>query len=253
MNLDMTGKVALITGGTSGIGEATAIAFAKEGVKVVVASRDEAKSHSVLKAIQELGGKAIWIGTNVTQPDQVQHMVAQTIAAYGQLDYLFNNGGSGGKGALSAEITEDNWNKTIDGYLTSVWLCMKYAIPAMLKNGGAIVNNASVDGLRAFPLPHGSAYSAAKHGVIGLTKSAAVEYITQGIRINAICPGWVQTPPVDKWLAHQPEMEDVIIGQEPIGRMGTPQEIADVVVLLCSDKMSFVVGTALAIDGGYLA
>lgn len=254
MNLQMQGKVALITGGSSGIGKATAIAFAAEDVKVAIASRDKTKADDVIKSIEGLGGEAIWISTDVTQSEQVKNMVAQTVNAFGRLDFAFNNAGTGGKGGLTAEISEDDWQKTIHGYLTSVWLCMKYEIPEMLKTGGgAIVNNASVDGLRAFPFPVGSSYSAAKHGVIGLTKSSALEYITKGIRINVICPGWVDTPPVQDWVKRKPEMMDKIIAQEPIGRMGTPQEIADLVVMLCSPKSAFVVGTAMVIDGGYLA
>jgi NAD(P)-dependent dehydrogenase (short-subunit alcohol dehydrogenase family) len=151
-------------------------------------------------------------------------------------------------------MTERDWDRTINGYLKSVWLCMKYEIPEMLKVGaGVIVNNSSVDGMRAYPFPVGSAYSAAKHGVIGLTKSAALEYIAQGIRINAICPGWIQTPPVERWMRRDAVVAKEIVGQEPIGRLGKPEEIADAVLWLCSDRASFVVGATLAVDGGYLA
>jgi NAD(P)-dependent dehydrogenase (short-subunit alcohol dehydrogenase family) len=165
----------------------------------------------------------------------------------------FNNAGSGGAAGLTAEIGEDAWNKTINGYLTSVWLCMKYAIKAMLKAGGCIINNSSLDGVRGYPLPGGAAYAAAKHGVIGLTRSAVREYISRGIRINAVCPGWIETAPVRNWMKRAPDIREKILQQEPIGRLGTPDEVADAVLWLCSDKASFVVGAALAIDGGYLA
>ncbi len=151
-------------------------------------------------------------------------------------------------------MDEGDWDATIDGYLKSVWLCMKYELLEMLKRGaGVIVNNSSVDGMRGFPFPVGSAYSAAKHGVIGLTKSAALEYASHGIRINAICPGWVRTPPVEGWMNRDPEVARQIIAQEPIGRLGRPEEIAESVIWLCSERATFVVGAALAVDGGYLA
>ena len=254
MDMDMKDKVALITGGSSGIGLATAIAFAERGAKIVIASRDVTNAEAAVSTIKNNGHQVIWVKTDVTQPDQVENMVQETVAAFGRLDYAFNNGGSGGQGGPAAEISIENWEKTITGYLTSAWLCMKYEIPAMLEvGGGAIVNNASVDGLRAYPMVGGSAYTAAKHGLIGLTKSAALDYVSQNIRINAICPGWVETPPVTRWIERQPQMENEILAQEPIGRMGTPEEIAEAVVWLCSNRASFVVGTAFVVDGGYLA
>jgi NAD(P)-dependent dehydrogenase (short-subunit alcohol dehydrogenase family) len=250
----MNGKVALVTGGSSGIGRATALAFAREGARVAIGSRHKSTADEVVRAIRDRGGEAVWLQTDVTDAAQVRTLVDQTVAAFGGLDYAFNNGGSGSKGRLTAEMDESEWDTTIDGYLKSVWLCMKYEILEMLKRGGgAIVNNSSVDGLRAYPFPVGSAYSAAKHGVIGLTKSAALEYVSRGIRINAVCPGWVRTPPVERWMERDPEIARQIIAQEPIGRLGTPEEIAETVVWLCSERASFVVGAALAIDGGYLA
>jgi NAD(P)-dependent dehydrogenase (short-subunit alcohol dehydrogenase family) len=248
----MNNKVALITGGSSSIGKATAIAFAKAGAKVAIASRQKSRAEKALKEIEREGTEAIWIETDVSDAAQVKAMVSQIVSHFGRLDVAFNNGGNGRRGGLTADLSEESWNKTIQGYLTSVWLCMKYKIPAMLEQSkGAIVNNASVDGVRGYPFPFGSAYSAAKHGVIGLTKSAAKEYIQKGIRINAICPGWIDTPPVANLM--KPKMAKAILEQEPIGRLGTLEEVADLVVWLCSDKASFMVGAEVAVDGGYLA
>ena len=250
----MKGRVALVTGGSSGIGRATALAFAREGARVVIASRNKTKATEAVQAIKKLGGEVTWIQTDVSNAAQVRQMVHQTVVRFGRIDYAFNNGGSGGKGGMTADIKEHDWDRTISGYLKSVWLCMKYEIREMLRLGsGVIVNNSSVDGVRAYPFPVGSAYSAAKHGVIGLTKSAALEYISKGIRINAICPGWVRTPPVERWMSRDSEVAKQIMAQEPIRRLGNPEEIADAVIWLCSDRATFVVGVALAVDGGYLA
>lgn len=250
----MKGKVALVTGGSSGIGQATALAFARRGASVAIASRSSSKARAVVSAIEKIGCEVLWISTDLTDAKQVQTTIRKTVEKFGRIDYAFNNGGSGGVGGKTAEINEQAWDKTIDGYLKSVWLSMKYEIPELLKSGGgAIVNNSSVDGVRGYPFPSGSAYSAAKHGVIGLTKSAALEYISDNIRINAICPGWVGTPPVERWMSKDPKVANRILAQEPIGRLGTPEEIANAVVWLCSKEAAFVVGATLAVDGGYLA
>ena len=252
MSGQMAGKVALVTGGSSGIGEATALAFAREGAQVVIASRTQESGEKVVQAIKAGGGEATWIKTDVSQAAQVEALVRVIIATYGRLDYAFNNAGSGGRGGWVAEIQEEDWDQAIDGYLKSVWLCMKYEIPEMLKlGGGAIVNNSSVDGQRGFPWD--PAYSAAKHGVLGLTKSAAMQYAGKSIRINAVCPGWIRTPPVQSMLEHDPDAEARMLLHQPIGRFGEAEEVAQAVVWLCSDKASLVVGTALAVDGGYLA
>lgn len=248
----MTGKVALVTGGGAGIGKAAALAFATAGIAVAIASRTEATGEAVAHAIRKSGGSAIWIETDVTQAAAVEAMVAQTVATFGRLDYAFNNAGSGGRGGWLAEIAEEDWDRTVDGYLKSVFLCMKYEIPAMLASGGgAIVNNSSVDGKRAFPWD--PVYSAAKHGVLGLTKSAAVQYASQGVRINAVCPGWIRTPPVEEMLRNDPQLEGAMLQHQPIGRLGRAEEVAQAVLWLCSDAATFVTGAALDVDGGYLA
>lgn len=194
------GTVALVTGGGTGIGRATALAFSAAGARVAIASRTQVTGEEVVRQINAQGGDAVWIHADVSQSSQVEAMVASVLSHFGRLDVAFNNAGSGGSGGWLAEIAEADWNLTIDGYLKSVFLCMKYEIQAMLDNDSApnraIVNNSSVDGQRAFPPD--PIYSAAKHGVLGLTKSAGVQYASRGIRINAVCPGWIRTPPVEK-------------------------------------------------------
>jgi NAD(P)-dependent dehydrogenase (short-subunit alcohol dehydrogenase family) len=247
----MTGKVALVTGGSSGIGKATALAFAAEGAKVVIASRNPEMGEHAAEEIRQAGGEVMWLQADTSQADQVETLVKRTVETYGRLDYAFNNGGSGGMGGWAAEIAPEEWDKTIHGFLTSVFLCMKHEITAMLQTGGgAIVNNSSVDGLRAFPWD--PAYSAAKHGVLGLTKSAAMQYATRGIRINAVCPGWIRTPPVEGIIQRDPQAEGRFLQHQPIGRLGEAHEVADAVVWLCSEKASLMVGVSLPVDGGYV-
>jgi NAD(P)-dependent dehydrogenase (short-subunit alcohol dehydrogenase family) len=246
----MQDKVVLITGGSSGIGEATAHLFAQRGAKVVIASRGAERGEKVAQAIREGGGEALWVQTDVSQVAEVKALIAQTVSTYGQLDFAFNNGGSGGHGGWAAETEPAEWEKTIQGYLNSVFYCMKYELIEMLKQGhGAIVNNSSVDGLRAFPWD--PAYSAAKHGVLGLTKSTAMQYASQGIRINAVCPGWIRTPPIDQILERNPEVEQQWLTHQPIGRLGKPEEVAEVVLWLCSPAASLVTGVSMPVDGGY--
>lgn len=243
------GKVAIVTGGSSGIGQAAALGFAREGAKVIVADVGVEGGKETVKLIREMGGEAVFVQTDVTRAAEVETLIQKAVATYGRLDCAFNNAGIMGAIALTAEGTEENWQVTIDVNLKGVWLCMKYEIPQMLKNGGgAIVNTASVVSLVGF---RGlSAYSASKHGVLGLTKSAALEYATAGIRINAVSPGAIRTPLVDAAVRLDPQIEAQLIALEPIGRMGTPEEIAEAVVWLCSDEASFVTGHTLVVDGG---
>jgi NAD(P)-dependent dehydrogenase (short-subunit alcohol dehydrogenase family) len=250
----LTGAVALVTGGSTGIGRAAALAFARSGARVVIASRRQATAERALQELRALGGEALWVPTDLTCAAQVEALVRRTVESFGRLDFAFNNGGSGGTGRPAAEMDEADWDATIAGYLKSAWLSMKCEIPVMIEQGGGvIVNNASVDGLRGFPFPGGSAYAAAKHGVLGLTKSAAREYIRQGVRINAVCPGWIRTAPVERRMGSSPEVAQEILRQEPIGRLGTPEEVAEAVLWLCSPHASFMVGACLAVDGGYMA
>jgi NAD(P)-dependent dehydrogenase (short-subunit alcohol dehydrogenase family) len=250
---DMKDKVALVTGGTSGIGLATARAFARQRVRVVIASRKEAAAKSALKILAAVGD-VTWQSVDVANGKAVRRLVEAVVGAHGRLDYAFNNGGSGGAGAPVKRMSEDAWRKTIDGYLTSVFLCMQAEIAAMKTDASSvIVNNASVDGLRGYPFAGGAAYSAAKHGVIGLTRSAALEHAASGPRICAICPGWVDTPPVANWMKRDKAVADAIIKQTPRGVIGKPEEIASAVLWLCSSAASFAVGTVLALDGGYTA
>lgn len=250
---EMRGKIALVTGGSSGIGLATVAAFAREGATVIVASRNEKRAKAALKTIGN--GEAVsWIGCDVSNGAAVERLVGTIKRKHGKLDYAFNNGGSGGRSGPVASITEESWRKTMDGCLTSVFLCMRHEIPLMLQGGGCvIVNNSSVDGLRGYPFPGGAAYSAAKHGVLGLTRSAALEHAARGPRITAICPGWVDTPPVAAYMRRDHSTATEIIRQTPCGKIASPREIADGVLWLCSDAASFIVGSPLVIDGGYMA
>jgi NAD(P)-dependent dehydrogenase (short-subunit alcohol dehydrogenase family) len=250
MDLNMKGKVALVTGGSSGIGLAAGLNFAQAGAKVALASRNPERGQEALRAMKEGGAEAIWIQADVSQAGDVQAMVEKTVAAFGRLDYAFNNGGSGGAGGWLVDIAEEDFDRTIDGFLKSVWLCMKAELKIMLEQGsGVIVNNSSVDGLRAFP--DDPVYSAAKHGVLGLTKSGALQYAQKGIRINAVCPGWIRTPPVDGWIKADPHIEQRMLMHQPIGRLGTAEEVASAVVWLCSEGASLVTGVTLPVDGGY--
>lgn len=247
-----TNKVALVTGGSFGIGRATAIAFAQRGARVVIADWLEDREGVTLKAIAEAGAAGMFITCDVSKPADVKAVIDKTIATYGRLDYAFNNAGVEGTMAPAHECTEENWEKTIGINLKGVWLCMKNEIPQMLRQGGgAIVNCASVAGLGGFAgLP---AYTASKHGVIGLTKTAALENAKAGIRVNAVCPGVIHTAMVDRVTGRDKEVEKAYIAMEPVGRMGRPEEVAEAVVWLCSDAASFVTGHAMTVDGGFTA
>ena len=250
---DLKDKVAIVTGGSSGIGLATAKAFARQGTRVVIASRGEAAAKSALKILAP-AGDVRWLQADLADGKSVARLVDSVVNAYGRLDYAFNNGGSGGRLAPVAKMSEATWRKPIDGYLTSVFHCMSAEIPAMKgPKTSVIVNNASVDGLRGYPFAGGAAYSAAKHGVIGLTRSAALEHAARGPRICAICPGWINTPPVSNWMKRDKHIADAIVRQTPRGEIGSADEIAAAVLWLCSNAASFAIGSVLAVDGGYTA
>ncbi|MFD2514744.1 SDR family oxidoreductase [Pontibacter locisalis] len=243
-------KVAIVTGGSFGIGKATAILFAQHGAKVAVV--DWKEDDEAVNAIKSAGGEAIFIKCDVSKDDEVQAMVTQTVSTFGRLDFAFNNAGIEGESAPTHEVTEENWNRVIGINLKGVWLCMKHEIPHMLRQGkGAIVNCSSIAGVIGFPgIP---AYTASKHGVLGLTKTAALEYATAGIRVNAVCPGVIQTPMIDRFMEKNKTNKAEMASQEPIGRFGTPEEIAEAVMWLCSDGSSFVTGHPLVADGGWVA
>jgi NAD(P)-dependent dehydrogenase (short-subunit alcohol dehydrogenase family) len=245
----LEGKAALVTGGGSGLGRASAIALARAGATVTVADVDEhGGKETAALVIEEAGGDADFVRTDVTQPDEVAAMVGRTITRWGHLDCAVNNAGMTGASAPTADYNLDDWHRTIELNLTSVFLCLKCEIPAMLERGGSIVNMASGAGLVGFPgLP---AYVASKHGVVGLTRAAAMENAGQGIRINAICPGSTRTPMLEGFMGGDEQVERMLTRPIPVGRLGRPEEIAEAVVWLCSDAASFVVGHALAVDGG---
>ena len=247
----LSGKVAIVTGGSSGIGKATAIAFAREGAKVVVASRREKEGQETVKQVQSAGSEGFFIKTDVSKETDVSAMVEKTIATYGHLDYAFNNAGIEQIPTPLVEQTEETFDQVMDINVKGVWLCMKHQIPQMLvSGGGAIVNMSSIAGMIGAPgLP---IYVASKHAVLGLTKSVALEYAKEGIRINAVCPGMIETDLLDRVFANQ-EVKERLIAMHPIGRVGKPEEIAEAVVWLCSDKASFVTGQSLPLDGGYVA
>jgi NAD(P)-dependent dehydrogenase (short-subunit alcohol dehydrogenase family) len=246
------GKVALVTGGGSGIGRATALAFAREGAKVVVADVVVAGGAETVARIQQVGGEATFVKTDVSQATEVEALITATVAAYGRLDCAHNNAGVEGVEALTADYPEADWDRVISINLKGVWLCMKYELPQMQRQGaGAIVNTASIAGLVG--AHRMSAYVASKHAVAGLTKTAALEYAKAGIRVNAVCPGVIRTPMVERIFSRHPRAETHMTGLEPIGRLGTPEEVAAAVVWLCSDAASFVTGHTLAVDGGVVA
>lgn len=244
-------KVAIVTGGNSGFGRATSVALAKEGVRVAIAARSKAKADETLRMIDDVGGKGVFVPTDLTKAGEVAALVSATVETFGRLDFGANIAGIGGAFAPTAEYSEEDWNKIIAINLTAVWLSMKYELQQMVKqgSGGAIVNVSGTFGL--IGAANIAPYSATRHGVLGLTKSAALEYVKQGIRINAVCPGAAKTPLLDAVTGGSPEVEAQWASFMPIGRLGTPAEIANAIVWLCSDDSSFVVGHALAADGGW--
>jgi len=248
----LQGKVALVTGGGSGIGRATALRLCREGAKVMIADYMPEGGERTVKMIKEAGGEASFVAADVSITRQVEAMVNKTVETYGRIDCAFNNAGIEGRMADTVECSEDNFDRIIAINLKGVWLCMKYEIPQMLKQGGGnIVNTASVAGLVGFErLP---AYNASKHGVIGLTRTAALEFAQKNIRVNCVCPGVIRTPMVERLLDSRGFTEAELNAGEPVGRMGKPEEIAEGVLWLMSEASSFVTGHPLAIDGAWVA
>jgi NAD(P)-dependent dehydrogenase (short-subunit alcohol dehydrogenase family) len=248
----LQGKVALVTGGGSGIGRASSLAFAREGAKVVVADVAVEGGEETVKLIKQAGGEALFVKADVSKAAEVEALVNAAISTFGRLDCAHNNAGIEGAAATTVNYSAEAWDRVIAINLTGVWLCMKYEIPQMLKTGGgAIVNTASTAGLVGYK--GGSAYVASKHGVVGLSKTAALEYAKAGIRVNAVCPGAIDTPMMGRITNHRADWAAKMASSEPVGRMAQPSEIAEVVVWLCSDAASFVTGHALAADGGITA
>ncbi|MBV8887314.1 MAG: SDR family oxidoreductase [Chroococcidiopsidaceae cyanobacterium CP_BM_RX_35] len=248
-NGNYTGKVAFVTGAANGIGRATALAFAREGANVVVADVSEQGNQETARMIEDLGGRAIAVKCDLTRTEDVKAALDKTIETFGRLDFAFNNAGVEQKMVATAELDEAEWDRIVNTDLRGVFLCLKHEIPLMQKlGGGAIVNTSSGAGVKGFKGQ--AAYVAAKHGVVGLTRAVALDYVAQNIRINAMCPGNIDTPMMDRHSGGTPEGREQVISQEPIGRLGQPEEIANAVVWLCSDASSFAVGHALIIDGG---
>ena len=248
----LDGKVALITGAGSGIGRASALTFAREGAKVIVADIVVEGGEETVQLVQNAGGEASFIKVDVSKAADVEAMINKVVETYGRIDCAHNNAGIEGQLAPTDEYSEEMFNRVLAINLAGVWLCMKYEIPHMLKQAsGAIVNTASGAGLVG--VAGMSAYVASKHGVVGLTKTAALEYAKSGIRVNAVCPGLIQTPMVERLTNAQPQLAEALVAAEPIGRTGRPEEIAESVVWLCSDAASFVTGHAMSVDGGYVA
>jgi NAD(P)-dependent dehydrogenase (short-subunit alcohol dehydrogenase family) len=245
-------KVILVTGGGSGIGRATSLLLAKQGAKVMIADYAPESAERTVKAIKESGGDASCMAADISIATQVEALIKQTVATYGRLDGAFNNAGIEGKMSDTVDYPEDVFDRIMAINLKGVWLCMKYEIPQMLKTGGgAIVNTASGAGLVGVPML--SAYNASKHGVVGLTKTAALEFAQKNIRVNCVCPGLINTPMVARMIDSGGMNEQEFLAAEPVRRMGRPEEIGEGVVWLLSDAASFVTGHSMSIDGGYVA
>src|SRR6202049_1585338 len=252
MSTELRGKVAIVTGGTSGIGREAAVLFAKAGAKVVVAGRRETEGKETMDLVRGAGGEGLFVKTDVSRAAEVQELVRKTVEKFGRLDVAFNNAGIEGSWAPIVRQSEEDWDRTIDINLKGVWLCLKYELRQMLKQGGggAIVNMASTIGL--IGSAGVAAYSASKHGVIGLTKTAALENAKSGIRINVVCPAVIETPMAER-AYEEPGIHKFVLDLHPMGRFGKPEEIAEAVLWMCSDRASFMTGQSLVLDGGLLA
>ena len=245
-------EVALVTGGSSGIGRATALAFAAHGACVVVASRRAEESQETVRQIVAAGGRAIFVQTDVSQAAQVKALVERAVAEYGGLNFAFNNAGIEGTAFVPAQhYAEETWDSVIDINLKGVFLSMKYELPYIVASKGAIVNMASVAGLKGSRM--GLAYVASKHGVVGMTKAAAIEYADKGVRINAVAPAVIVTPMAERAFFHDPAIHARAVALHPVGRLGQPEEVAQAVIWLCSQAASFTTGHTLPVDGGLLA
>ena len=253
MNKRFKSRVALVTGGTSGLGQNAALAFAREGASVVISGRRREPGEATLAMIRNAGGEGLFVQADVSVAADAEAMVAACVETYGGLDYAFNNAGiEGGAMIHIADYDPADWARVIGTNLTGVFLSMKYEIQAMLKRGGgAIVNNSAVAGYKSSKVV-GAAYVASKHGVNGLTKTGALEYADQGIRVNAVCPAMIRTPMSEQTLLKDKALEQRAISLHPVGRIGLPEEVTSLVLWLCSDEASFVTGTAIPVDGGFL-
>jgi NAD(P)-dependent dehydrogenase (short-subunit alcohol dehydrogenase family) len=251
MEKDLTGKVSIVTGGGSGIGQAAALLYAAHGTKVVVSDINEKGGKNVTEQIKRMNGESVFIKADVSKPGECEYLINKSIETFGRIDIAFNNAGISGESNSIADMSIEGWNNIIAVNLSSVFYCMKYQLQQMVKQGsGAIINNSSILGSVGFVNAGG--YVAAKHGVIGLTKNAALEYSSKGIRINAIGPAFINTPLLTK-AGIEGEVKNTLIKLHPIGRFGESTEVAELVIWLSSDKASFVTGSYYAIDGAYLA